>query len=110
MASRANKADSVWEFTHNNAYSFMHVNHFLFHPIKAVLLYGIIADQSNRSLLELHAKPGASAYGTTKTLGVPVWISRFVTLALLHDCELYEEPWAFPSFATRCLTLSKYLI
>ena len=53
MASMPSKADSAREFTHNNAHSFMHVNHFTFHPIKAVLLYSVIADQSNRLLLKL---------------------------------------------------------
>ena len=34
----------------------MHANHFTFHPMKAVLLYRVITDQSNRLLLELHTK------------------------------------------------------
>ena len=51
MASRASEADSAWEFTHNNARSFLQVNHFTVPQITAVLLYSVIADQLNWSLL-----------------------------------------------------------
>ena len=40
----------------HNAHSFMHANHFTFHPIAEVLLHGIIVDQLNLSSLKLHAK------------------------------------------------------
>ena len=55
MALRASEADSEWDFTHN-ARSFMHMIHFTFNPTEAVLLYGIIANQSIRASLKLHTK------------------------------------------------------
>ena len=67
MALRVSEADSVWEFTHNNARSIMHVNHFTFHPLTAVLLYGVIVDQSDWSLLKIHAKPeNGTHFGQSK--------------------------------------------
>ena len=71
---------------------------FTFHPIEAVLLYCVIADQSNWSLdiFPCMASQRLSESG-------PVWISSlflgYLTLTLLHDGELREGPTAFPSFA-----------
>ena len=40
MASIGSKARRpiAWEFIHNNARTIMHVNHFMFHPIKATVI------------------------------------------------------------------------
>ena len=56
MAQRWSEADSAWEFNHNNASSFMHISHFKYHPITVDLLYGVIADQLNQTLLKLPIK------------------------------------------------------
>ena len=62
------------ENLHNNAGSFMHVNHFSFHPI-TVVCYGVIADPSNdnRLLLKIFTKLRVRT-GIIQTLGVPVRI------------------------------------
>ena len=63
MASRASEArrHCKWICPQQCTFIIMHVNHFMFHPMKAVLLSRVIANQSNRWLLKLHSKSGSGS-------------------------------------------------
>ena len=100
---RAKLDDSAWVFIHNNARSFTHVNHFTFHPMKAILSYRVNTDQSNWSLLEIHTKAEvARTRCHNDFLGLCIdFLVTSYSHAILLDCQLRERPVAFPSLA-RC--------